>query len=312
MIQALMVGSRESWRVKLTPKLARHGIELRWLWEGKGDAQSIPSGCGLCLIMTDHNAHALSVPAAKLARSAGVPLVHMPHRWATAQPRLVAAGFATLPTPDPDPDPEPHKETMSTPAPVPPTPPKLAPVYNPYLRLLAADPFLDRVAVLALRTPGVSTTNWKTLIGAARKELGIICHARFLRVYVPVYAAKCASLGIKPAVVNVHLTATYSAWTDHLDNLASYSGRAQGPRTKPDPAVPASPAPDLGPALALFDPVPPAPLVAPPSAPDDLRVAVGLLREIMAKHDYVHIGVPATGSVTFRRRVVVEQEGTIE
>ena len=283
-INALLVGSRESWRRKLIPKLEQHGIILRWIWEGKGDVRpTLPQGCGLCIITTDCNSHAISAPAAARARGAGIPVVHMPHRWAEAHTRLVAAGFAEL-TPEPE---------QLTPEAFP-----MPSSQTPYLLVIARNPRQLTDALLVTVPRDNTQKDAKTRIMQARCQLGIALHGRYPRLYLPLYLSECARLGVTPNCDNIP-TVSDKEWAAHLQLLADYPSRRKV-RVVAPPELVIVPAP--APVLA---PVP----VPAPWGLDDLKVAVGMVREIMLKHGYTTITVPSEGLATFRRRVVLEQEG---
>lgn len=278
MIDALLVGSRAGWRTKLDPVLADYGIRVRWWWEARNETGAIPAGCGVVLVATDCNSHAVSEPAMRRAREAGIPVHTIVHRKAALVPMLLRAGFAPTHTP---PTPQP---------PNPPTPevsvPSLDNIPRDLLLMFLAEPFLTS-RDLGERFPDRSRSALSRDAKVIRDAVGILPPTGSGAARIvdrACYEALCRSHGIAPETRN--------------------EGPVREWRT-PDAAPEVTePAPDPEPA-PIVAPKPPAP--KPPGAPlADVRAAVALLREAMAREGVEEILLTATTATVTRRVIVTE------
>lgn len=312
MTDALLVGSRRSWRDKLDPILADYGIRVRWWWETRSDTGSIPTGCDVVLITTDCNAHTVSEPAIRRAREAKIPVHTIVHRKAALVPMLEKAGFtqrkeASMSTRlvRPMSPPPPLPATLTPPA-IPPTKPTfhhsnrfawLTPteqaLYIGLLRDLAADPWLTATMLLERHKDqkGAAKATIQRTALAARDTLGILAAqgsgaARItdrLR-----YETTCAALSIQPVKADIGPMRPWSPPAKRQSAPTVKAAKPEAPVEAPKPEAPVAPPTPQAPALS------------------DVRVAVALLREAMAREGVETVTITPTGTTLTRRVVITE------
>jgi hypothetical protein len=280
------------------------GIDVRWCWEERNDPKrGLPDACRLMLVATDCNSHTLSGAALSLARTNGLPVVHISHRWAQAAPVLARAGFRATSAPEPEPTPLPEPEpveepamiapptTTDTPAPPPAPSPRVAALtatnrarYATVLRMLAADPWLTTPDVA--RLTGLNPSVLWPVLAAARDTLSIHASQGSGRATIEnraTYEAWCRTLNVTPCPQNV--------------------GPTRPPNSAAQKKAPTPPAAPVSAPAAPPAPVTATPPVDPEAVPVDLRDAVSILRATMADHGFASVTVTETGEVRWERRI---------
>lgn len=287
-MNALLVGSRPSWRTKLDPVLTDYGITVRWWWESKSDISSMPQGCDVVLVATDCNSHAVSEPAMRRARDASIPVHTIVHRKAALVSMLERAGFALSP-----------KETLMQPTPVPPQPYSTGArfetlllaekaLYSDILPLLAGHPWATAPAVASSMSIALNAA--QRTIAVARVTLGIVAPMGSGPAKIgdrPRYEWWCQRLGVSPVT----------------EDIGPNRLRRNEAHELPKPI--AAPVPNTPPVLVRTPPPSPSPSPT-NTALSDVRAAIALLREAMAREGVEEILLTPTTATVTRRITITE------